>query len=70
MTTRSWDELIAIREQIAQDKADWRLSQEQQAAKDEQEAAKASLKTQSLKLTRSIDQISSQQAEEKAEAQS
>ena len=43
------DELIAIREQIAQDKADLETArQEQQAAKDEQEAAKASLKTQKV----------------------
>ena len=65
------DELIAIREQIAQDKADLETArQEQQAAKDEQEAAKASLKTQKSEVDALIDQISSQQAEvEKAEAQ-
>lgn len=65
------DELIAIREQIAQDKADLETArQEQQAAKDEQEAAKASLKTQKSEVDALIDQISSQQTEvEKAEAQ-
>ena len=58
------DELIAIREQIAQDKADLETArQEQQAAKDEQEAAKASLKTQKSEVDALIDQISSQQAE-------
>lgn len=65
------DELIAIREQIAQDKADLETArEEQEAAKKEQEAAKASLKSQESEVDALIAQISSQQAEvEKAEAQ-
>lgn len=64
------NDLIAIRQQIAQDKADLETArQEQQAAKDEQEAAKASLKTQESEVDALIAQISSQQAEvEQAEA--
>ena len=65
------NDLIAIRQQIAQDKEDLETArQEQQAAKDEQEAAKASLKSQESEVDALISQISSQQAEvEKAEAQ-
>ncbi len=64
------NDLIAIRQQIAQDKADLETArQEQQAAKDEQESAKASLKSQESEVDALISQISSQQAEvEQAEA--
>lgn len=65
------DQLIAIREQIAQDKADLETArQEQQAAKEEQEAAKANLKSQEAEVDALISQISSQEDQvEKAHAQ-
>lgn len=65
------DQLIAIREQIAQDKADLETArQEQQSAKEEQEAAKANLKSQEAEVDALISQISSQEDQvEKAHAQ-
>lgn len=65
------NQLIAIREQIKQDKEELELArQEQREAKEAQEAAKAELKRQEDQVDALIREIKSKQAElEKAEAQ-
>lgn len=62
------DQLIALREQIEEDKAELESArQAQQAAKEEQEAAQASLKSQEAEVSALIDQLAAQEDQLEAE---
>ena len=62
------DQLIALREQIEEDKAELESArQAQQAAKEEQEAAQANLKSQEAEVSALIDQLAAQEDQLEAE---
>ena len=62
------DQLIALREQIEEDKAELETArQAQQAAKEEQEAAQANLKSQEAEVSALIDQLAAQEDQLEAE---
>lgn len=62
------DQLIALREQIEEDKAELETArQAQQTAKEEQEAAQANLKSQEAEVSALIDQLAAQEDQLEAE---
>lgn len=62
------DQLIALREQIEEDKAELESArQAQQAAKEEQETAQANLKSQEAEVSALIDQLAAQEDQLEAE---
>ena len=68
MRSHYLDQLIALREQIEEDKAELESArQAQQAAKEEQEAAQANLKSQEAEVSALIDQLAAQEDQLEAE---